>query len=107
MKGSAQFPPGPLRKHVSPTRSHPWEGGGGAGECGDARDGLAEEYVTRGVWGNWPCTMFTDAHSDLIGVGAAGYHSYHDGYGYVTSALTNGISTVEAHFNITLEYTSG
>ena len=42
----------------------------------------------------------------MIGVGASGYHAYHDGYGYISSALPNGIAKTEAHFNIELEYTS-
>ena len=89
---------------------HPWEtggGGGGAGsDCGDARDGLAAEYNDDRIWGTWPCTKFSKADSDLIGVGASGYHAYHDGYGYISSALPNGIAKTEAHFNMTLEYTS-
>ena len=75
--------------------------------CGDARDGLALEYTERGVLGSWPCTAFSKAHSDLIGVGTGGYHSSHDGYGYISSALPAGIAKVEAHFNISLKYTSG
>lgn len=86
---------------------HPWEGGGGGGECGDARDGLADEYADRGIWGDWPCTKFSTDHSDLIGVGTSGYHSHHDGYGYVSSSLPAGIKRVKSHFNIELEYTSG
>ncbi|MDE2761893.1 MAG: D-Ala-D-Ala carboxypeptidase family metallohydrolase [Gemmatimonadota bacterium] len=109
---------------------HPWEGGGGgcgggtgdiddeggplevggAGctivKCGDARDRLAKEYLS-GVWGNWPCTKFKRDHAELIGVGANGYHQYHDGFGLIIPALPNGIATVESRFNISLEYTSG
>ena len=79
----------------------------GQEKCGDARDGLAVEYADRGVGGSWPCTKFSKDHSDLIGVGTDGYHSRHEGYGYISSALPSGIATVEAHFNISLVYTSG
>ena len=101
---------------ISPGNA-PGSGGGGTSpppppppepeDCGDARDGLALEYTERGVAGSWPCTVFSRAHSDLIGVGADGYHSSHDGYGYISSALPRGIAVVEAHFNILLKYTSG
>ena len=65
------------------------------------------KYAERGVWGSWPCTKFSKANSQLIGVGSGGYHSSHDGYGYINSSLPTGIEKVESHFNISLEYTSG
>lgn len=96
------------------TRYDPGEevliGGGGNGEedrCGDARDGLTAEYVERGVWGDWPCTKFNKRYPELIGVGSAGYHAHHEGYGFVSSALPRGIAKVESHFGIRLAYTSG
>ncbi|WP_420636948.1 hypothetical protein [Candidatus Palauibacter sp.] len=77
-------------------------------DCEDARDGLAREYAERGVWGDWPCTKFNKTHSELIGVGtSSGYHSHHEGFGYINGALPNGITRVEALFNISMVYTSG
>lgn len=77
--------------------------------CGDARDGLAKEYDDDRIWGwgNWPCTRFSRSHSDLIGIGADGYHSHHEGYGLVSPALPAGIAKTEARFNISMVYTSG
>ena len=113
---------------------HPWEGGGrcgggrGGGEegdeelaygsggdctvvtkCGDARDGLAKEYADKEdeIWGSWPCTKFKKDHPQLIGVGTADYHSSHEGYGLINPALPSGIAKTEAHFNISMVYTSG
>ncbi len=76
-------------------------------DCDDARDGLAREYAERRVWGDWPCTKFNKTHSELIGVGTSGYHSRHEGFGYINGALPNGITRVEALFNISMVYTSG
>ena len=70
---------------------------------------MAKEYADKEteIWGNWPCTKFIKSSSGLIGVGTGGYHSDHDGYGLVNPQLPAGIAKTEAHFNISMTYTSG
>lgn len=90
------------------------DGGGGSGGYDDEEDDcdcsnenqceLEEEYES--VNGSWPCSKFYTVPGYLY-VGADGTHGgEHEGYGYISSSLENGLTSVESAFEANLSINS-
>ena len=90
---------------------HPWEGGGGGGECSDERDALAAEYNDAT---EWPCTRFQDwggtanfTWAELNGGWAGGNESSHRPYGFVTGTLQLNLQATRDAYGSPILITSG